>query len=81
MKGKIESFINELRSNKKIYNFDEGSTKQALVLRLLSLLGWDIFDVEEVCPEYFVNSNRVAYALKVKNSDKVFIEVKRVQKN
>ena len=73
MKGKIESFINELRSNKKIYNFDEGSTKQALVLRLLSLLGWDIFDVEEVCPEYSVNSNRVAYALKVKNSYKVFI--------
>ena len=80
MKGKIESFISELRSNKKIYTFDEGSTKQALVLRLLSLLGWDIFDVEEVCPDYSVNSNRVAYALKIKNSYKVFIEVKRVQK-
>jgi len=80
MRRKIESFINELRSNKKISAFDEGATKQALVLRLLSLLGWDIFDVEEVCPDYSANSNSVDYALKVKNSYKVFIEVKRVQK-
>ena len=81
MQRKIESFINELRSNKKIFAFDKGATKQALVLRLLSLLGWDIFDVEEVCPDYSVNSHSVAYALEVKNSYKVFIEVKRVQKN
>jgi predicted type IV restriction endonuclease len=79
MKRKLESFINELRSNKKISTFDEGATKQALVLRLLSLLGWDIFDVEEVCPDYSDNSSSVAYALRVKNSCKVFIEVKRVQ--
>ena len=79
MKREIESFFNELRSNKKISTFDEGATKQALVLRLLSLLGWDIFDVEEVCPDYSVNSSSVAYSLRVKNSCKVFIEVKRVQ--
>ncbi|MDX2439624.1 MAG: hypothetical protein QNK40_03655 [Desulfobacterales bacterium] len=80
MKNQIVSFINELRSNKKISTFDEGSTKQALVLRLLSLLGWDIFDVEEVCPDYSVNSNKVAFALRIKGSFKVFIEAKRVQK-
>jgi len=80
MKNQIVSFINELRSNKKISAFDEGSTKQALVLRLLSLLGWDIFDVEEVCPDYSVNSDKVAYALQIKGSFKVFIEAKRVQK-
>ena len=80
MQQKIEAFANELRSNKNIFKFDEGATKQGLVLRLLSLLGWDIFDVDEVCPEYSINSNSVAYALKVKNSYNVFIEVKRVQK-
>ena len=81
MMGKqIQSFLKEVKSNKSISTFDEGSTRQALVLRLLSLLGWDIFDVEEVCPDYSVNSNKVSYALRIKNSFRVFVEVKRVQK-
>ena len=79
MKQQIESFIDELRSNNKISTFDEASTKQAVVLRLLSFLGWDIFDVEEVYPDYSVNSHGVSYALREKNSNKVFIEVKRAQ--
>jgi len=79
MKKQIESFIDELRSNKKLSTFDESSTKQAVVLRLLSLLGWDIFNVEEVCPEYAVNSHRVSYALRAKNTNKVFIEIKKAQ--
>ena len=79
MKKQIEIFFKETKSNKNISTFDEGSTKQALVLRLLSILGWDIFDVDEVCPDYSVNSNKVSYALRIKNSYRVFIEVKRVQ--
>ena len=79
MKKQIETFFEETKSNKNIFTFDEGSTKQALVLRLLSILGWDIFDVDEVCPDYSVNSNKVSYALRIKNSYRVFIEVKRVQ--
>ena len=50
MKQQIETFIDELKSKKKISTFDEASIKQAVVLRLLSFLGWDIFDVEEVYP-------------------------------
>ena len=76
MKKQIETFFEETKSNKNIFSFDEGSTKQALVLRLLSILGWDIFDVDEVCPDYSVNSNKVSYALRIKNSYRVFIEVK-----
>jgi len=78
MKKEIESFIKNLKSNKKLSTFDESSTKQAVVLRLLSFLGWDIFDVEEVYPDYGSNSHRVSYALRVKNTNKLFIEVKRV---
>jgi predicted type IV restriction endonuclease len=79
MKQQIESFIDELKTNNKISTFDEASTKQAVVLRLLSFLGWDIFNVEEVCPDYSVNSHNVTYALRAKNSNKVFIDVKRAQ--
>ncbi len=78
MKQQIDSFIDELKSNKKISTFDEAATKQALILRLLSFLGWDIFDVEEVSPDYSVVNLSVSYALRIKNSTKALIEVKRV---
>src|SRR5210317_1158337 len=78
MEKKIISFIEDLKSNKKLSAFDEASTKQAVVLRLLSFFGWDIFNVEEVYPDYSVNSTNVSYALRIKNTNKVFIEVKRV---
>ena len=79
MKKEIETFIKGLKSNKKLDTFDEASTKQAVVLRLFSFLGWDIFNVEEVYPDFSVNSHSVTYALRVKNANKIFIEVKRVQ--
>ena len=79
MKKEIETFIKDLKSNKKLDTFDEASTKQAVVLRLFSFLGWDIFNVEEVYPDFSVNSHRVTYALRAKNVNKIFIEVKRVQ--
>ena len=80
MKKQIISFIDELKSNKKLPTFDEASTKQAVVLRLMSFLGWDIFNVEEVYPDFSTNSSSVSYALRIRNSSKIFIEVKRVHK-
>ncbi|MGD8756589.1 MAG: hypothetical protein PVF98_13015, partial [Desulfobacterales bacterium] len=79
MKKEIVSFIKSLKTNKKLEKFDEASTKQAVVLRLLSFLGWDIFDVDEVYPDFAVNSNSVSFALRHQNANKVFIEVKRIQ--
>ena len=78
MKKEIETFVKDLKSNKKLDKFDEASTKQAVVLRLFSFLGWDIFNVDEVYPDYSVNSHTVTYALRSKNTNKIFIEVKRV---
>jgi hypothetical protein len=78
MKTQIESFIDDLKSNKKLSSFDEASIKQAVVLRLLSFLEWDVFNVEEVYPNYSSNTHSVSYALRIKNTNKLFIEVKRV---
>jgi len=78
MEQKIIAFIDELKSNKKLAGFDEASTKQAVVLRMLSFLGWDIFDVAQVYPDYAANFSSVSYALRIRNTNKVFIEVKRV---
>ena len=76
MKDQIASFIDSLKSNQKIASFDEASIKQAVVLRLLSFLGWDTFDVDEVTPEYSVKAQRVDYSLRLNNINKAFIEVK-----
>ena len=78
MKKEIVTFIKDLKSNKKLDKFDQASTKQAVVLRLFSFLGWDIFNVDEVYPDYSVNGQSVSYALRAKNTNKIFIEVKRV---
>ena len=45
---------------------------------MFSVLGWDIFNVDEVYPDYSVNGQSVSYALRAKNTNKIFIEVKRV---
>jgi predicted type IV restriction endonuclease len=78
MKKQIVEFIKGLKSNNKLNSFDEASTKQAVVLRLLSFLGWDIFNVDEVYPDYSANSFSVSYSLRTKNVNKIFIEVKRI---
>jgi hypothetical protein len=78
MQKQVKSFIKDLKSNKKLSSFDEASTKQAVVLRMLSFLGWDIFNVDEVCPDYAANSSHVSYALRIEDTNKIFVEVKKI---
>lgn len=54
---------------------DEAKAKQSIVLRLLSLCGWDIF--EDIVPEYTVGGRRVDYALRTGSTNRAFVEVKR----
>ncbi|MCX6291849.1 MAG: type I restriction endonuclease [Bacteroidetes bacterium] len=82
MKQKLNSAIETIKEIKDISQFDEQATKQTIVLKILSILGWDIFNRDEIFPEYFIDDSmqkRVDYALRIKNSNKVFIEVKRIK--
>ena len=79
MKKQITNFIEDLKSGKKLSTMDEASTKQAIVLRLLSFLGWDIFDVEEVYPDYAINSSMISYALRIDKEVQMLIDVKSSQ--
>jgi len=81
MKEKLVSAINEIRNNTSIIISDEASIKSGVVLRLLSVMGWNPFDVNEVKPEYSVESKRVDFALRINGTNKVFIEVKRPNEN
>ena len=42
----------------------------------MQILGWNVFDVDEVTPEFVVENRKVDYALKNDNLSEVFIEVK-----
>ncbi|HLG30534.1 MAG TPA: hypothetical protein VI387_10015 [Candidatus Brocadiales bacterium] len=77
MKEQLLSFIENIRVDKRINSFDEAATKQGIILPLLSKLGWDVFNIDEVKPEQEAGGGNVDYALRLNNSNKVFIEVKR----
>jgi predicted type IV restriction endonuclease len=78
MGDQLISFIESLKSDRRIVSFDEAATKSAVVARLLSLLCWDIFDIDEVTPEYSVGGSKVDYSLRINSANKVFIEVKKI---
>lgn len=78
MEEKLYDFIENLKSDKRIQSFDEAATKQAIILQLLSILNWNTFNIDEVSPEYSIRGKRVDYSLRIRNTNKVFIEVKRI---
>lgn len=81
MKELLIDFIKNLKTNKRINSFDEATTKQAVILKLLSILEWDIFNDEEVKPEYKVSSKSVDYCLRIANTNKVFLEIKKIRED
>jgi hypothetical protein len=78
MEKKLIAFIESLKSNKRLTSLDEASTKQAIVIKMLSLLDWDIFDVDEVKPDMTVKQHVVDYALRSDKMNIVFIDAKKV---
>lgn len=82
MRNELINFINEIKSAKGLSAFDEATTKQIIIIRILSLLGWSIFDINDIKPEYPVdpqNTNeKVDYALAQNSDNMVFLEAKAV---
>jgi hypothetical protein len=74
---KVIEFIKKLQSDDRFGSYDEAAVKQAVVLKILSLLEWDPFDVDEVQPEHTVEGATVDYLLRHNNADKVFVFVKK----
>lgn len=77
----IAQAVEHIRNTVFGTNPDESATKQSVVLRLLNLCGWDLFDLSQVAPEYTVGSRRVYYALIPGSGNAAFIEVKRLDEN
>jgi len=73
----LTDFVRSLKNKPQIDKFDEATTKQTIILPILQILGWEIFDSEEVRPEFYVENRRVDYCLRLNNQNEFFIEVKR----
>lgn len=77
MAGTIAQAVEQIKGTVSLMSLDEAATKQVMVLRMLSLAGWNLYDISEVSPEYAVGSRRVDFALRPNSANAVFIEVKR----
>ena len=74
---KLNTFIKKIQSDERFEDFDEAGIKQAIVLKILSLLEWDPFDPDEIQPEYRFKEDKVDFALKHQESLMVFLSVKK----
>ncbi len=74
----LEKIIHSLSQNTSLFNKTEEATKQGAILPILSALGWNCFDINEVTPEFSVGNGRVDYCLHIERRKAVFIEAKRV---
>ncbi len=81
MKEDLIKALEDIRNNKSLLHLDEASIKASVIIRILSLLGWNTFDINEVRPEQAIESKRVDYSLIINKVNKVFIEVKRPKEN
>ncbi len=77
MADQLEQLIRRLAKDQELLRGVEERTRQGAVLPLLKELGWDIFNTQEVVPEFTVEGGRVDYCLRKSEKSLVFIEVKR----
>ena len=81
MSDVLTDFIQQIKDDKRFASFDEAAIRQGVVLKILSFLGWDPFNTEEIRPELDVKGGRVDFSLRHNNTNKVFIQVKKELKN
>ena len=77
MSDGLIDFIQQIKADKRFASFDEAAIKQGVVLKILSFLGWDPFNMDEINPGYDVRGGRVDFSLRNNGTNKVFILVKK----
>lgn len=77
MENDIGKLLSQITKEYLSFNTEE-ATRQGIILPILSKLGWNIFNVREVVPEYSVGNGRIDYCLKIGEKNMVFIEVKKI---
>ena len=77
MEMSIKKVLDMIHSWATLYRSNEEATKQHLVLPILSALGWDIFNPEDMIPEVSTEDRgRVDYALYINGDCVAYVEAK-----
>jgi len=77
MADQLEQLLKRIANEQGLLHGVEEVTRQGAVLPLLAQLGWDVYNINEVAPEFAVEGGRVDYCLRRGERNLVFIEVKR----
>jgi hypothetical protein len=70
-------FIKKIQSDNRLGSLEEAAIKQSIVLKMLSLLGWDPFNIDEIEPDYRVGTGKIDFLLKSDKTNKIFLNVKK----
>ena len=62
----------------KLKSYTEEETKKDFILPLFEILGWDIYNKNEVTAEESISSGRVDYGFYLNNRIKFYLETKRL---
>jgi Predicted type IV restriction endonuclease len=81
MNERLKLLFDRIKQDGRLLTVSEAQTSQGIVLPILNSLGWDIFNVSEVTPEYSVAGKRVDFALRIQSVNKVFLEIKKTSEN
>lgn len=68
----LEQLLFRLSKDKTLLNSVEEATKQGAVLPVLSSLGWNCFNLQEVVPEFPVGDGRIDYCLRINQKKSSF---------
>lgn len=81
MSERLREVIQRILNSNGMNSATEMAVRQGVVLPILDTLGWDIWNVGEVIPEYVVGQNRVDYCLAIQGKGKVFLETKAARED
>jgi hypothetical protein len=73
--SQLASFLNALRDDSRVASYSELQLKQAVILRVLHLLGWDTFDVSKVQADHQAGGVTVDYALQTPSNGMIFLHI------
>lgn len=75
--GTLVEFVKKLQSEGRFHHLDEAALKQGVVLKVLSLLEWDPFDIDEIQPEHNVEGGKIDFSLRQNDPNRVFLVVRK----
>lgn len=73
--SQLATFLGNLHSDTRIASYNTLQLKQAVILKVLHLLGWDAFDVSKVQADHVAGGVTIDYALQTPTNGMIFLHI------